>query len=80
MKRAPDTVDLLTAALLLCLLVAVVVAFYLYLRTAYRKGGWKEVRISFFIAIGALVGLYLVRQVENSDLDALKEAVNRLTR
>jgi len=61
-------------------LVAVVVTFYLYLRTAYRKGGWKEVRISFFIAIGALVGLYLVRQVENSDLDALKEAVNRLTR
>jgi len=67
-------------SLLLSLAVALLVAFFLYLRTAYRKGGWKEVRISFLIAIGALVGLYLIRVAENSDLEALKEAVNRITR
>ena len=32
------------------------------------------------MAIGALVGLYLLRLAENSDLEALKEAVNRITR
>jgi RsiW-degrading membrane proteinase PrsW (M82 family) len=74
------TVDLLAAALLLSLLVALLVAFFLYLRTAYRKRGWKEVRISFFIAIGAIVGLYIIRVAENSDLQILKEAVNRITR
>jgi cation transport ATPase len=67
-------------AFLLSLAIALLVAFFLYLRTAYRKGGWREVKISFLIAIGAIVALYITRVAENSDLEILKEAVNRVTR
>jgi len=74
------TVDKLGAALLLSLLVALLVAFFLYFRTAYRKGGWKEVKTSAYVAIAALVLLYLIRTAENSDLEILKEAVDRVTR
>ena len=72
--------DWLAMAFLLSLGVALVVAFFLYLRTAYRDGGWKQVRVSFLIAIAALVALYVVRLAENSDLEILKDAVKRVTR
>jgi RsiW-degrading membrane proteinase PrsW (M82 family) len=72
--------DWLAMGFLLALAAALVIAFFLYLRKAYRDGGWKQVKVSFLIAIAALVALYLVRIVENSDLEILKEAVNRITR
>ena len=62
------SIDWLGMALLLSLAVALLVAFFLYLRTAYRKAG------------GAIAALYVVRAPENSDLEILKEAVNRVTR
>ena len=74
------TVDKLGAALLLSLLVALLVAFFLYFRPAYRKGGWKEVKTSAYVPIAALALLYLIRTAENSDLEILKEAVDRVTR
>jgi cation transport ATPase len=74
------SIDWLAVALVLSLAVALLVAFFLYLRTAYRKGGWREVKISFLIAIGSIVAVYIVRVAENSDLEILKEAVNRVTR
>jgi len=66
--------------LLLGLVVAVLVAFFLYLRTAYRRGGWRDVKTSFIIAIVALVLFYVVRVAENADLQTMKDAVNRITR
>jgi high-affinity Fe2+/Pb2+ permease len=66
--------------LLLGLVVAVLVAFFLYLRTAYRRGGWRDVKTSFIIAIVALVLFYVVRVAENTDLQTMKDAVNRMTR
>jgi predicted RND superfamily exporter protein len=46
--------------LLLGLVVAVLVAFFLYLRTAYRRGGGRDVK--------------------TSDLQTMKDAVNRMAR
>lgn len=65
---------------MLSLVAAFVGAFFLYLRTAYRKGGWPEVRVSFVIAIIALVAFYVVRVAQNSELQLLKDAVSRMTR
>jgi len=72
--------DWFAMAFLLSLAVALLIAFFLYLGTAYRNGGWREVKISFFIAIGAIAGLYIIRAAENSDLEILKEALNPVTR
>ncbi|MGA8765142.1 MAG: hypothetical protein WB562_19910 [Candidatus Sulfotelmatobacter sp.] len=73
-------VDWLGLGLMLSLVGAFVGAFFLYLRTAYRKGGWPGVKASFTIAIIALGAFYVVRVAENSDLQLLKDAVNRMTR
>jgi hypothetical protein len=72
--------DWLGMGLLLSLAAALVIAFFLYLRTAYREGGWKNVKTSALIAVGTLIVFYVVRVAENSDLEILKEAVNRVTR
>jgi hypothetical protein len=64
----------------LILVAALFAAFVLYLRTAYRKGGWRRVRTDLMIAIAALVALYIVRTADNSQLEMLKEAVNHLTK
>lgn len=54
----------------------IILAFTLYLRTAYRKGGWRQVKTSFILAIVALVALYLVRTAENFDVRTFKDIVN----
>jgi hypothetical protein len=72
--------DWMALGLMVSLLVAFVTAFFLYLRTAYRKGGWKEVKVSFIIAMVALVAFYVTRVAQNSELKLLKDAVNRITR
>ena len=75
-----STADWLAAGLLLALPAALVGAFFLYLRTAYRKGGWRAVRISLLIAIVAIAALLAERIVENVGLEHLKDAVNRWSR
>lgn len=54
--------DWIAVVLLLALPAAFLVALFLYLRTAYRKGGWPAVRTAFFIAIGA-IALFLVERL-----------------
>ncbi|PYX31687.1 MAG: hypothetical protein DMG77_05785 [Acidobacteria bacterium] len=70
----------MAVGLMLALLLAFVTAFFLYLRTAYRKGGWKEVKVSFIISVVALVAFYVTRLAQNSELQLLKHGVDRLTR
>lgn len=41
--------------LLLVALAAFPVAVFLYLRTAYRKGGWSDVKAATFVAVVALL-------------------------
>jgi hypothetical protein len=64
----------------LLLVVAVLAGFGLYLRTAYRKGGWRRVRTDLVIAIAALVAFYIVRASDNFHLSMLKDIVNGITK
>ncbi len=45
-----DTTDKILLTLLLLALAAFLVAVFLYLRTAYRKGGWTEVKGAAIVA------------------------------
>lgn len=72
--------DWMAVGLMLAILSGFVGALFLYLRAAYRKGGWSEVKTSFVVAILALIAFYVVRVVENSDLQMLKSGVDRITR
>ena len=72
--------DWLALGGVLLLVVALFAAFALYLRTAYRKGGWRRVKTDLVIAIVALVAFYIIQTAENSQLGMLKEAVNHLTK
>jgi hypothetical protein len=47
--------DWFGVALLLSLVLAFLVAFFIYLRTAYRRGGYREVKSAFIVAIVAIV-------------------------
>jgi hypothetical protein len=73
-------VDWLALALLLALPAALLGAFFLYLRTAYRKGGWRAVRVSLLIAMVAVAALFAERIVEHVGLEHFKDAVNRWSR
>jgi hypothetical protein len=71
-----DDLEWLGIALLIRLPAAFVVALFLYLRTSYRtvflypdgsirRGGWKQVRRDFVVAILTLVAFAVIRIVEN---------------
>ena len=75
-----STLNGLALGLVLGLVVALAGAFFLYLRTAYGRGGWRDVKESFIVAIVALVLFCVVRLAQNSDLQLLKDAANRMTR
>ena len=70
------------AALLLIVFIGggIVLAFFLYLRTAYRKGGWRQVRTSLLLAIIALVALYIIRVAQNSELQVFKDIAKHGTK
>jgi hypothetical protein len=55
-------VDWVLAVLLLLAAAALPVAFFLYLRTSYRHGGWKRVKLDLLVAIGA-IGLFVLERV-----------------
>ncbi len=57
-----ETVDQILLGFLLVAIAAFPVAIFLYLRTAYRKGGWPEMKTAAILAVVALlipVGLKL---------------------
>ena len=62
------------------LLGAFLLAFFLYLRTAYKRGGWTTVKWDLLLAIIALIAFYIVRVSQNEELNILKEGVNRITK
>ena len=51
-----ETSERILLALLLLALAALPVAIVLYLRTAYRKGGWREVKVAAVLAAIAFFG------------------------
>jgi len=55
-------------------------AMFLYLRTAYRNGGWRAVKNAALVAAFALIAFYVVRVAENSELGTFKKTLGWLTR
>jgi hypothetical protein len=50
-----ETSDRVLLVLLLLAAVALPVAVFLYLRTAYRDGGWKRVKVAAIVALVSLL-------------------------
>jgi len=73
---AMNSLDWMAYGLLLFCFGGILGALFLYLRTAYKSGGWKRVRRDFLLALGALVAFFLVRILENQELDSLKDAID----
>ena len=53
-------------------------ALFLYFRTAFKAGGWRNVRNSARIALIALVLFFIERIVQNREIVSLKNFVNSL--
>src|SRR5467141_4165383 len=49
--RIINRIDWLAIGLVSLILGGLLLAFFLYLRTAYKQGGWKNVRRDFLIAV-----------------------------
>jgi hypothetical protein len=56
-----DLTDKILLGMLLVAFAAFPIAAFLYLRTAYRKGGWDEVKGSAMVAVISLLILAAVR-------------------
>jgi cation transport ATPase len=72
-----SAIDWLALGLLLALPAAFFCAFFLYLRTAYRKGGWRAVRTASLVAIGAIAVFLVERIVAHFDLEPLRKVFGR---
>ena len=73
-----SNLDKLAVALAVFVVGGLLVAFFLYLRTSYRKGGWKRVGTDFLIALFAIFALYVIRSMDTAGFDSLKEAMNQV--
>ncbi len=72
-----DQIDWLAIGLVSFILGGLLLAFFLYLRTAYKQGGWKNVRRDFLIAVIVLAAWVVVRVIQNQQIESLKKAVER---
>lgn len=70
-----EAVDWIAIGLMLFIVVGILGAFFLYLRTSYRKGGWKRVRTDLMIAVVVLLVWAAVRIYENYEIQKFKHAV-----
>jgi hypothetical protein len=70
-----DRYTWLAVGLLLFIFGGILLALFLYLRTAYKQGGWKNVRRDFLIAVIVFAAWALERVIENHQIQSLKKAV-----
>jgi heme A synthase len=72
-----ETSHRVLAGLLALAILALAVAFFLYLRTAYRKGGWNAVREDFVVAIVALRSAGAFRIEHDLEREGLRRVLLR---
>ena len=72
-----SAIDWLALGLLLALPAAFFFALFFYLRTAYRKGGWRAVRTSLLVAIGAIALFLVERVVAHFEIEPLRKMFTR---
>jgi hypothetical protein len=69
-----DSLDWMAVGLLLFIFGGIAGAFFLYLRTAYRKGGWRRMRTDLKIALVALLMFAAIRILENLGIQRFRDA------
>jgi hypothetical protein len=72
-----NSLDWMAMGLLLFIFGGIIGAFILYLRTSYRKGGWKRVKSDFIVAIVALLLFAAVRIFQNLEIEQFRQAAGR---
>ena len=75
---ALDPIDWIAIGFVVFLLGGLLLAFFLYFRTAFKEGGWKNVRLYAWIALGALAIFFIERIIQNQEIASLKKFVNSL--
>jgi hypothetical protein len=74
---ASSALDWMVLGLLLFIAGGIGGAFFLYLRTSYRKGGWRRMRTDFIVTIITLLIWAAVRIYENHEIQEFKHAAER---
>jgi small-conductance mechanosensitive channel len=77
-STALDPIDWAAIGLVVLLLGGFLLAFLLYFRTAFKQGGWKNVRRSAWFALVALTGFVIERVLENHRIASLKSFIQHL--
>jgi hypothetical protein len=70
--------DWMAIGLVVLLLGGLLLAFFLYFRTAFKEGGWKNVKRAAWVASGALAIFFMERIIQNHEIASLKKFVNGL--
>ena len=68
----------LLVGLLAFIFGGLLLAFFLYFRTAFKVSGWKNVKQSAWIALGALTLFFIERILQNLAIDSLKKSIGDL--
>jgi len=73
-----DPIDWIAICFVVVMLGGLLLALFLYFRTAFKAGGWRNARNSAWIALIALVLFFIERIVQNREIVSLKNFVNSL--
>jgi hypothetical protein len=77
---AMDSLDWIAFGFLFLICGGILVGLFLYLRTAYKAGGWKRVGRDFLLAIVVLVAWVLIRIIQRGELNVIKNVFGHLIR
>ena len=75
---ALEPIDWIAIGLAAFIVGGLLVALVLYLRTAFKDGGWKNVKRAAWIAVVTLSVFAIFRIAQNQELAALKNFIDRL--
>jgi hypothetical protein len=73
-----EPIDWAAICLVFVIVGGIFLAFFLYFRTAFKAGGWKNVKNSAWIALVAFVLFVIDRLLQNREINDLKQFVNGL--
>jgi len=73
-----DSSDWTAIGLLVFVVGGILMAFLLYFRTAFKAGGWKNVKRSAVVALAVMAAWVMVRIIQTQSVAALKEFIGKL--
>ena len=71
-------IDLIAIGFVVFLIGGLLLAFFFYFRTAFKGGGWRNVKRSAWVALGALAIFFIERIIQNHEIDSLKKLFDNL--